>query len=132
MTGLPGVSMRFGTSHDGMPIGVQIVGSWQAESTILHVASLLEQVSPVRDLHPNLYAAPVIWEQNRSGRAALVCSLPERTSTCRKGRVQSRALPDSDRESKVRRRGMERLMFPTLLDNPKSPSSRSLLLRTPR
>src|ERR1700735_882385 len=54
VTGLPGVSMRFGTSHDGMPIGVQIVGSWQAESTILHVASLLEQVSPVRDLLPNL------------------------------------------------------------------------------
>ena len=54
VTGLPGVSMRFGTSHDEMPIGVQIVGSWQAESTILHVASLLEQVSPVRDLHPNL------------------------------------------------------------------------------
>jgi aspartyl-tRNA(Asn)/glutamyl-tRNA(Gln) amidotransferase subunit A len=54
VTGLPGVSMRFGTSHDGMPIGVQIVGNWQAESTILHVASLLEQVSPVRDLHPSL------------------------------------------------------------------------------
>jgi aspartyl-tRNA(Asn)/glutamyl-tRNA(Gln) amidotransferase subunit A len=54
VTGLPGISMRFGTSHDGMPIGVQIVGTWQAESTILHIASLLEQVSPVRDLHPNL------------------------------------------------------------------------------
>jgi aspartyl-tRNA(Asn)/glutamyl-tRNA(Gln) amidotransferase subunit A len=54
VTGLPGVSMRYGTSHDGMPIGVQIVGNWQAESTILHIASLLEQVSPVRDLHPNL------------------------------------------------------------------------------
>lgn len=54
VTGLPGVSMRFGTSHDGMPIGIQIVGRWQAESTILHVASLLEQVSGVRDLHPSL------------------------------------------------------------------------------
>jgi aspartyl-tRNA(Asn)/glutamyl-tRNA(Gln) amidotransferase subunit A len=54
VTGLPGVSMRFGTSHDGMPIGVQIVGSWQTKSTILYIASLLEQVSPVRDLHPNL------------------------------------------------------------------------------
>ena len=54
VTGLPGVSMRFGTSKEGMPIGVQIVGSWQAESTILHIASLLEQVSPVSDLHPNL------------------------------------------------------------------------------
>src|SRR6201995_1275056 len=54
VAGLPGVSMRFGISHDGMPIGVQIVGSWQAESTILHIASLLEQISPVRDLHPKL------------------------------------------------------------------------------
>ena len=54
VTGLPGISMRFGTSKEGMPIGVQIVGSWQAESTILHVASLLEQISPVSDLHPNL------------------------------------------------------------------------------
>jgi aspartyl-tRNA(Asn)/glutamyl-tRNA(Gln) amidotransferase subunit A len=54
VTGLPGVSMRFGTSHDGMPIGVQIAGNWQAESTILYIASLLEQVSPVRDLHPKL------------------------------------------------------------------------------
>jgi aspartyl-tRNA(Asn)/glutamyl-tRNA(Gln) amidotransferase subunit A len=54
VTGLPGISMRFGTSDDGMPIGVQIVGNWQAESTILHVAALLEQVSPVRNLHPNV------------------------------------------------------------------------------
>src|ERR1700733_13467234 len=54
VTGLPGVSMRFGTSKEGMPIGLQIVGSWQTESTILHIASILEQVSPVGDLHPNL------------------------------------------------------------------------------
>ena len=54
VTGLPGLSMRFGTSKEGMPINVQIVGSWQAESTILQVASLLEQVTPVRDLHPKL------------------------------------------------------------------------------
>ena len=54
VTGLPGISMRFGTSGEGSPINVQIVGSWLAESTILHVASLLESVSPVRGLHPNL------------------------------------------------------------------------------
>jgi aspartyl-tRNA(Asn)/glutamyl-tRNA(Gln) amidotransferase subunit A len=54
ITGLPGVAMRFGTSKEGLPINVQIVGKWQAESTILHVASLLEGVSPVRDLHPDL------------------------------------------------------------------------------
>jgi aspartyl-tRNA(Asn)/glutamyl-tRNA(Gln) amidotransferase subunit A len=54
VTGLPGVAMRFGTSKEGLPINVQVVGSWQAESTILHVASLLESISPVRNLHPNL------------------------------------------------------------------------------
>jgi aspartyl-tRNA(Asn)/glutamyl-tRNA(Gln) amidotransferase subunit A len=54
VTGLPGISMRFGTSKEGLPINVQIIGSWQAESTILHVASLLESVSLVRNLHPNL------------------------------------------------------------------------------
>jgi aspartyl-tRNA(Asn)/glutamyl-tRNA(Gln) amidotransferase subunit A len=54
VTGLPGLAMRFGTSRDGMPINVQVVGAWQAESTILHVASQLEAVSPVRGLHPML------------------------------------------------------------------------------
>ncbi|SOE87565.1 Asp-tRNAAsn/Glu-tRNAGln amidotransferase A subunit [Burkholderia sp. YR290] len=54
LTGLPGVSMRFGTSKDGLPINVQIVGSWQAESTILHLAAMLESVSSVRHLYPSL------------------------------------------------------------------------------
>jgi len=44
--------MRFGTSKEGLPIAVQLVGSWHAESTILHVASLLESVSEVNSLHP--------------------------------------------------------------------------------
>jgi aspartyl-tRNA(Asn)/glutamyl-tRNA(Gln) amidotransferase subunit A len=52
LTGLPALSMRFGTSRDGLPIGVQIVSSWLAESTTLKVASLLEELSPVRNLHP--------------------------------------------------------------------------------
>jgi aspartyl-tRNA(Asn)/glutamyl-tRNA(Gln) amidotransferase subunit A len=54
LTGLPGLAMRFGTSKDGLPISVQIVGTWQAESTILYLASLLEAVSPVRGLRPVL------------------------------------------------------------------------------
>src|SRR6201991_2526769 len=54
LTGMPALSMRFGTSHDGLPIGVQIVSRWLAESTVLNVALRLEQVSPFRDLHPEL------------------------------------------------------------------------------
>jgi aspartyl-tRNA(Asn)/glutamyl-tRNA(Gln) amidotransferase subunit A len=54
VTGLPGLSIRFGTSRDGLPIGVQLVSNWLAESTVLHLASLLETASPVRDLHPDI------------------------------------------------------------------------------
>ena len=52
LTGLPALSMRFGTSSDGLPIGVQLAANWHAESTILHIASLLETLSPVRDRTP--------------------------------------------------------------------------------
>jgi len=54
LTGLPALSMRFGTSSDGLPIGVQLAATWLAESMVLHIASLLEAVSPVRGLHPDL------------------------------------------------------------------------------
>jgi len=54
LTGLPALSMRFGTTSDGLPIGVQLAASAYAESTILLVASLLESLSPVRDQHPAL------------------------------------------------------------------------------
>ena len=54
VTGLPELSMRFGTSRDGLPINVQLVGSWQAKTTILYAAGVLERVSLVRGLHPSL------------------------------------------------------------------------------
>lgn len=54
VTGHPALSMRFGTSGDGMPIAVQVVANWHAESTVLHIASLLETLSPVHDQHPAL------------------------------------------------------------------------------
>jgi aspartyl-tRNA(Asn)/glutamyl-tRNA(Gln) amidotransferase subunit A len=54
LTGLPALSMRFGTSGDGMPIGVQLAASWYSESTVLHIASLLESLSLVHDQYPAL------------------------------------------------------------------------------
>lgn len=54
LTGLPALSMRFGTSSEGLPIGVQLAANWHAESTILHLASLLESLSPTRDQHPKI------------------------------------------------------------------------------
>jgi aspartyl-tRNA(Asn)/glutamyl-tRNA(Gln) amidotransferase subunit A len=54
LTGNPAITLRFGTSRDGLPIGVQIVASWYAESTMFDAASRVESVSPVLDLHPEL------------------------------------------------------------------------------
>lgn len=54
LTGLPALSLPFGATGDGMPIGVQIVARWHAESTVLGLAALLESLSPVRDRHPAL------------------------------------------------------------------------------
>jgi aspartyl-tRNA(Asn)/glutamyl-tRNA(Gln) amidotransferase subunit A len=54
LTGNPAMTLRFGTSRDGLPIGVQIVSSWYAESAMFDAASRLEGVSPVRNLHPAL------------------------------------------------------------------------------
>ncbi|MFF7213010.1 amidase [Streptomyces sp. NPDC008238] len=54
LTGHPALSMRFGTSSDGMPIAVQLAAAPYAESTVLHAASLLETLSSVHDRHPAL------------------------------------------------------------------------------
>jgi aspartyl-tRNA(Asn)/glutamyl-tRNA(Gln) amidotransferase subunit A len=54
LTGNPAMTLRFGTSSNGLPIGVQLVSSWFAESTMFDAASRLEQLSPVRNLHPSI------------------------------------------------------------------------------
>jgi len=50
LTGLPAMTLRFGTSAEGLPVGVQLVSRWFAETTILRLAAQLESVSEVRDL----------------------------------------------------------------------------------
>ncbi|MFC6880713.1 MULTISPECIES: amidase [Actinomadura] len=52
LTGLPAVALPFGATHDGLPLGVQLVSRWWAESLLLDLAERLEEVSPVRGHRP--------------------------------------------------------------------------------
>jgi Asp-tRNA(Asn)/Glu-tRNA(Gln) amidotransferase A subunit family amidase len=54
LTGLPALSLPFGVSADGLPIGVQLVSRWYDEVSTLHLGATLEAISPVRDRHPDL------------------------------------------------------------------------------
>lgn len=53
VTGLPAISLPFGLSDEGLPIGVQLVGAWHAETTILDLAAKLEVQSLMKDRHPD-------------------------------------------------------------------------------
>jgi len=56
LVGLPAVSLPAGLSPEGMPIGVQLVGSMFGEADLLAVARDLEEARPWRHLAPG-YAA---------------------------------------------------------------------------
>ncbi|MET7516928.1 hypothetical protein ABZS88_26270 [Streptomyces sp. NPDC005480] len=51
LTGLPTLAMRFVSGSECLPVGVRRTANWHAEFTILHLATLLESISPVRDQH---------------------------------------------------------------------------------
>ncbi|GAA0983053.1 MULTISPECIES: amidase [Streptomyces violaceusniger group] len=54
LTGLPALSLPFGATGGKLPIGIQLVSRWYDEATLLRVGAALEDISPVRDRHPDL------------------------------------------------------------------------------
>ena len=55
LAGLPGLSVPFGFSSNGLPIGVQLTGSHFAEQKILNVAACLESRSDAKGKTPNVF-----------------------------------------------------------------------------
>lgn len=55
LSGLPGMSVPFGRSGEGMPIGVQLMSKHFDEQTMLNVAYALEQVSSEKGQVPHVH-----------------------------------------------------------------------------
>lgn len=56
MTGQPAVSLPLHWNHDGLPIGVQLVGDYGREDLLLRVAAQLERAQPWAHRHPPVHA----------------------------------------------------------------------------
>jgi aspartyl-tRNA(Asn)/glutamyl-tRNA(Gln) amidotransferase subunit A len=54
LAGLPGMSVPFGMSADGLPIGVQLTAAHFEEQKMLNVAYALESASPVKGKTPHV------------------------------------------------------------------------------
>lgn len=55
-TGQPAISLPLSESASGLPIGIQLVGRFGDETTLLRVASQLETARPWRDRRPPVFA----------------------------------------------------------------------------
>lgn len=54
LTGLPALSVPYGFSSEGLPIGIQLVARWLDESTILRLGAMLERRGGLGERRPNL------------------------------------------------------------------------------
>lgn len=55
LAGLPGMSVPFGMSDEGLPIGIQLTGAHFEEQKILNVAYALQTMSQIKERTPDVY-----------------------------------------------------------------------------
>ena len=55
LAGLPGMSVPFGISEEGLPIGIQLTGAHFQEQKILNIAMALQSMSQIKQRVPNVY-----------------------------------------------------------------------------
>ncbi len=56
LTGLPAISVPAGWTADGLPVGLQIVGRWRSEESVLRAAAAFEAARPWADRRPPVAA----------------------------------------------------------------------------
>jgi aspartyl-tRNA(Asn)/glutamyl-tRNA(Gln) amidotransferase subunit A len=54
LTGLPALSVPYAFSSEQLPIGIQLVGKWLDEATLLRLGAMLERKGGLGDRHPAL------------------------------------------------------------------------------
>jgi amidase len=52
VTGNPAMSVPFGSSPDGLPIGIHVLGRYADEATLFRLAAQLEAAMPWAHRHP--------------------------------------------------------------------------------
>jgi len=59
LTGQPAASVPCGLASNGLPVGLQIVGRWRDDATVLRAAAAFEEARPWAQLRPTAVAAAV-------------------------------------------------------------------------
>nr|MBA2453017.1 amidase [Chloroflexia bacterium] len=52
LTGQPAASIPCGFASDGLPVGLQIVGRWRDDLTVLKAAAAFEEIAPWQGTRP--------------------------------------------------------------------------------
>ncbi len=58
LTGQPAASVPCGFTAEGLPVALQIVGRWHADTTVLRAAACLEAAEPWRERRPSIVTGP--------------------------------------------------------------------------